>query len=323
MLNITFEQLNNAQFELYERNPVITHGAGSPIVADPSVLTPDLTPDGKWHLFAHTLSGVYDFLSDDGIDFPVRRKILSRAMRPYAAFEGGVYYIFYERLQPAPARAAGLFGGKWKSEIFVVESRDLVNYSSPRPVLRFDKDFERAGRGYSLSNPFLLADGDKFRLYYSAGLTYVPDCGFSEPTYICLAQSDSPAECYVKLDEPVMSPSGKGGGSDLGCGCVKVYRLADCYAALQNGIYSEGGRSRSAIRLLRSDDGVHFEFAKVLLRPRVVDGNEWMAQFVYASHLVRYGDELRLYFNARNTANMLAGRENIGFAHARVGGATD
>lgn len=323
MLNITFEQLNNAQFELYERNPVITHGAGSPIVADPSVLTPDLTPDGKWHLFAHTLFGVYDFLSDDGIDFPVRRKILSRAMRPCAAFEGGVYYIFYERLQPAPARAAGLFGGKWKSEIFVVESRDLVNYSSPRPVLRFDKDFERAGRGYSLSNPFLLADGDKFRLYYSAGLTYVPDCGFSEPTYICLAQSDSPAECYVKLDEPVMSPSGKGGGSDLGCGCVKVYRLADCYAALQNGIYSEGGRSRSAIRLLRSDDGVHFEFAKVLLRPRVVDGNEWMAQFVYASHLVRCGDELRLYFNARNTANMLAGRENIGFAHARVGGATD
>lgn len=323
MLNITFEQLNNAQFELYERNPVITHGAGSPIVADPSVLTPDLTPDGKWHLFAHTLFGVYDFLSDDGIDFPVRRKILSRAMRPCAAFEGGVYYIFYERLQSAPARAAGLFGGKWKSEIFVVESRDLVNYSSPRPVLRFDKDFERAGRGYSLSNPFLLADGDKFRLYYSAGLTYVPDCGFSEPTYICLAQSDSPAECYVKLDEPVMSPSGKGGGSDLGCGCVKVYRLADCYAALQNGIYSEGGRSRSAIRLLRSADGVHFEFAKVLLRPRVVDGNEWMAQFVYASHLVRYGDELRLYFNARNTANMLAGRENIGFAHARVGGATD
>ena len=323
MLNITFEQLNNAQFELYERNPVITHGAGSPIVADPSVLTPDLTPDGKWHLFAHTLFGVYDFLSDDGIDFPVRRKILSRAMRPCAAFEGGVYYIFYERLQPAPARAAGLFGGKWKSEIFVVESRDLVNYSSPRPVLRFDKDFERAGRGYSLSNPFLLVDGDKFRLYYSAGLTYVPDCGFSEPTYICLAQSDSPAECYVKFDEPVMSPSGKGGGSDLGCGCVKVYRLADCYAALQNGIYSEGGRSRSAIRLLRSDDVVHFEFAKVLLRPRVVDGNEWMAQFVYASHLVRYGDELRLYFNARNTANMLAGRENIGFAHARVGGATD
>ena len=54
-----------------------------------------------------------------------------------------------------------------------------------------------------------------------------------------------------------------------------------------------------------------------------MDGNEWMAQFVYASHLVRYGDELRLYFNARNTANMLAGRENIGFAHARVGGATD
>ena len=60
MLDLTFEQLNNAQFELYEHNPVIRHGADSPIVADPSVLTPDLTPDGQWHLFAHTLFGVYD-----------------------------------------------------------------------------------------------------------------------------------------------------------------------------------------------------------------------------------------------------------------------
>lgn len=319
MLDLTFEQLNNAQFELYEHNPVIRHGADSPIVADPSVLTPDLTPDGKWHLFAHTLFGVYDYLSDDGVTFGVRRKVVSRAMRPCVLVENGVYYLFYERLQPALARAAGLLGGKWKSEIFVTESRDLASFSSPRPVLRFDKEFERAGRGYSLSNPFVLRDGDKFRLYYSAGLTYVPDCGFSEPTYICLAESDCPAECFVKADAPIMSPSGKGGGSDLGCGCIKVYKLADCYAALQNGIYTEGGRSRSAIRLLRSDDGVHFEFVKVLLRPRVCGGNEWMAQFVYASHLVRYGDELRLYFNARNTANMLAGKENIGFATARFG----
>lgn len=319
MLGLTFEQLNNAEFELCPQNPVIRHATGGFIVADPSVLTPDLTPDGKWHLFAHTLSGVHDFLSDDGVAFPVKRKIVSRAMRPCIMRDGGVYYLFYERVQALPARVAGLLGGSWKSEIYVTESRDLVSFSLPRPVLRFDSDWERAGKGYSISNPYVFRDGDKFRMYYSAGLTYVPDCGFSEPTYICLAESTSPAECYVKRESPVMSPSGKGGGSDLGCGCIKVYRLADCYAALQNGIYSEGGRSRSAIRLLRSDDGVNFEFVKVLLAPRKVNGSDWMAQFVYASHLVRYGDELRLYFNARNTAAMLAGRENIGFARAKLG----
>ena len=38
-----------------------------------------------------------------------------------------------------------------------------------------------------------------------------------------------------------------------------------------------------------------------------------MAQFVYASHLVRYNGEIRLYFNARDTSDMLKGRECIGF----------
>ncbi len=44
-----------------------------------------------------------------------------------------------------------------------------------------------------------------------------------------------------------------------------------------------------------------------------------MSQFVYASHLVRCGDILRLYFNARNAANPLIGRECIGFAEAKIG----
>ena len=40
----------------------------------------------------------------------------------------------------------------------------------------------------------------------------------------------------------------------------------------------------------------------------------WMSQFVYASHLVRTPEgELRLYFNARNRADLF-GTEHIGFA---------
>ena len=36
-------------------------------------------------------------------------------------------------------------------------------------------------------------------------------------------------------------------------------------------------------------------------------------------HLVKTGDKLRLYFNARNKAYMLSGREHIGFAEAELG----
>lgn len=325
MLNLTFEQLVNAQFKLYEGNPVIRCFGASTIVADPSLLTPDLTPDGKWRLYAHTLTGVHGFVSDDGISFRHTGRILSRAMRPDINKVGDRYLLFYERLQPLLPRAASLLGGKWVSDIYVVESKDLTKFSEPRPVLRFGSEYERVGKkGHSVSNPFLLPVEDGYRLYYSAGLTYIPDCRFDEPTYICCAQSKCPDRDFVRLPEPIIRPDDKPTGdkvrnaADLCCGCLKVYRLADCYVGLQNGIYDDNGQSKSAIRLLRSDDGLAFSFVKTLLAPQMCGDSDWMAQFVYASHLVCTGDKLRLYFNARNTANILAGREHIGFAEAEI-----
>lgn len=146
MLDLTFEQLNNAKFELYEGNPVIRRFGVSPMIADPSVLTPDLTPDGKWRLYAHALWGVYEYLSDDGITFERGRKIVPRAMRPDMKKVGDVYYLFYERLQPLFGRAAGLLGGKWESAIYVTESKDLKNFSKPRPVLGYTMPCEKVGR---------------------------------------------------------------------------------------------------------------------------------------------------------------------------------
>ena len=54
----------------------------------------------------------------------------------------------------------------------------------------------------------------------------------------------------------------------------------------------------------------------MLVTPRADDRKSWMHQFVYASHLVRHGNVLRLYFNARNTSDILKGRECIGYAEA-------
>ena len=54
MENITFEEFNNLEFRLYESNPIIKNPINSFVVADPSVLTPDVSRDGLWHLFCHT-----------------------------------------------------------------------------------------------------------------------------------------------------------------------------------------------------------------------------------------------------------------------------
>ena len=314
MLDLSFDALVSAKFRVTADSPVIRHPLG-PVIADPSLLTPDLSPDGRWHLFAHSLAGVRRYVSDDGFSFSGGRVLFRRAMHPDIKRVGGEYILTFERVQPLLPRGLTLLGGRWKSEIWVSRSPDLVTFSEPRPLLvRDGRDSERAGKGWALSNPFLLEDDGKFRLYYSSGLTFVKDCGFSEPTHICLAESDLPLAGYVKRPQPLISPDPSSELFNICSGCLKVYRLRDGYAGVQNGIYTKNGRSESAINLLRSDDGVKFEFVRTLLAP-ARDGS-WMSQFVYASHLVLAPDgSLRLYFNARDRAD-ITGTENIGVAVA-------
>lgn len=319
MKNLTIEQIRNADFRLYKNNPVIKPFDGSFITADPSLLTPDAAQDGKWHMFFHTNLGIYHFISSDGITFSKVKRILTRAMRPNINYVDGTYYLFYERTAPLIVNAMSLLNfAKWHSEIYVVESMDLMNWSEPKLVIGHSRDYEVSKRGLAISNPYLLREKGLFTIYYSCGQTYIKDCGFCEPTYISYAQSSKITAEYVSADRPIIVPNSKNPYLNLCSGCLKVYRLRDGYLGFQNGIYDEGGNSKSAIIMLSSDDGKVFKFEKVILRPDMDNGNEWMKQFVYASHLIKYENKLRLYFNARDTANPLRGRECIGFCEANI-----
>ena len=97
-----------------------------------------------------------------------------------------------------------------------------------------------------------------------------------------------------------------------------MYELKDCYIGLQNGIYEENGKSYSAIMLLKSDDGENFEFIRHFLVPQKCGKSNWMAQYVYACCLTFYEGKFRLYFNARNVADNLRGRESIGIFEAEI-----
>lgn len=318
MNRLTFEEFLNADFRLYENNPVIKHPINSFVAADPSVLTPDETKDGKWHLFCHATDGVYHYESDDGISFSKGKRILNRAMRPNVNLIDGTYYLFYERTKSLFENFLSLFGGKWKSEIYFVKSDDLVSWSEPKLVIGNTRSYEKDKRGISISNPFLIKRGDTYRLYYSCGLTYIKDCGFCEPTHISFAESKSPYKDYVSRETPIISPDKNIEYLNLCSGCLKVYKLKDCYIGLQNGIFAKDGKSHSAIMLLKSEDGENFEFVKPFLVPQMCEDNNWMAQFVYACCLTYCEGELRLYFNARNIANPVFGRENIGMFSAKI-----
>lgn len=319
MKTLTVSQIINADFRISESSPVLRPWGLSLVVADPSVLTPEISHDGKWHMFFHTTFGIYHSVSNDGIAFAKAEKIADRAMRPNINLIDGKYYLFYERTRPLIANALNLVNAvRWKSEIYVIESSDLKNWTEPKPVITNTREYEKSNRGMSISNPYLVQENGINRLYYSCGLTYIKDCGFCEPTHISYAESEKLTDGYVSAEKPIISPDKSIPYLNLCSGCLKVYRLSDGYIGIQNGIYEKDGKSHSAIILLTSSDGLNFEFAKMLVEPAVVDGKNWMKQFVYASHLVRNGNILRLYFNARDTANPILGRECIGFAEAEI-----
>ncbi|MBQ7688174.1 MAG: glycosyl hydrolase family 43 [Clostridia bacterium] len=317
MQSLSLSQLKSASFALCPA-PVLRPFGGSFVVADPSLLLPAETPDGKWHLFFHTTFGVWEAVSDDGAAFTKGKKLLPRAMRPNINLIDGRYVLFFERTRPLVYNALNLVGAaKWRSGIFATESRDLESWSEPKPVLGHTRRFEKSRQGVSLSNPYFLRVGSVNRLYYSCGLTFIKDCGFCEPTYVSYAESEEPLSGYRAASAPILSPDKNDPFLNLCSGCLKVYRLSDCFIGIQNGIFEKDGKSASAILLLSSADGLRFRFEKTLVEPKNDGG--WMSQFVYASHLVLTGNVLRLYFNARNTANPLLGRECIGFAQAKIG----
>ena len=47
--------------------PLIEPPRFSPVIADPSFLFPEETPDGQWALFAHSAWGIHRYSSRDGV----------------------------------------------------------------------------------------------------------------------------------------------------------------------------------------------------------------------------------------------------------------
>ncbi|MFA6866975.1 MAG: glycosyl hydrolase family 43 [Clostridia bacterium] len=312
MQNITFEDFNKLNFGLYEGNPIIKHFGLSSVAADPSVLAPKNSHDNKWHLFCHTWIGVYQLQSDDGINWGKPTMVVSRAMRPNIKYIDGLYYLYYERTDRLLKKGLTLLGAKWFSEICLTTSQDLISWTKPKKIIANNKDYHRSKLGVAISNPFLININGKNRLYYSSGLTYIEDCHFCEPTYISYAESDNLTGGFVSASEPIIKPDKDSKYLNLCSGCIKIYKLKDCYIGLQNGIYKgEDNKSHSAIILLKSNDGLEFTYVKNFLSPQKCGDNNWMAQYVYACDLVRNEDKFYLYFNARNVNN-ISGSENIG-----------
>jgi hypothetical protein len=326
--------------------PVLRPPPGSPIVADPTFLLPHDTPDGRWHLFAHSTWGVHHFTSADGLAWSKPRLAVRHAMRAYVLRDGTVYHLFYERYPAFRLPLTLVPGLRWRSWIEHRTSFDLATWSAPRVALRPTLGWHRTqGLGAAVGNPTVLPGATSgWTLYYSAALVRVPDCGFNEPVHVGIAHADAVEGPYRPEPSPVLSPRHADPRANLGAGALRVLRLDDGFVGLQNGIAWDAatGRSSSALSVRTSQDGQTWTYAhdepiirpsaetrvrpsaNTLTRPneareaeRLAERTAWRARFVYACDARR---DLRgrwyLYFNGRDRAPLLKGREAIGLAVA-------
>jgi hypothetical protein len=288
-------------------DPVLTPPRPSPVIADPTFLPPGATPQGDWRLWAHSLLGLHAYRSDDGLRWAKTGTVTRNALRAQVLGIDGSFHLAYEK-----TRLFVPLGLPWSSWIEARHSDDLVAWSDPVTLLTPSLPWHVSGRDRAVSNPCLVAQPDStWRLYYSAGLTQLTDCGFPEPTYIGVAHGDGPAGPFEPMPEPLLAPGD--GPASLCAGALKVLACAGGWVGFQNAITWDGTHSGSEIWVLGSTDGLSWEVLSD--RPALAPtGSGWMATHVYALDVRDTPEGPRMYFNARDGYHWTRGRERIGLA---------
>jgi len=308
------ENIKSIVWSDYSENYLIDHPALSPVLADPTFTFPDNSPDGRWHLFAHSVWGIQHFVSGDGVKWKGTGIAVANAMRPYLYYEAGVYYLFYEKYPPLALILSAIKGRKWYSEIAFSRSTDLKRWSAPETLIKPELAWHTADGNRSVSNPCLIKRGDAYWLYYSASLVYIPDCGFNEPDSIALARSAHPEGPYELMNKPLIEVNKSDSWCNLSCGSIKVIKCDDGSAGFENGIYWDESKkqSGSAIIVLKSPDGIKWE--RLLQEPVLRPTSGWRRSHIYACD-VRYHrpeEKWYMYYNARNGWPVSEGQERIG-----------
>jgi hypothetical protein len=312
---VTVDAFARLAWSVTHPEPVIRPPRTSPIIADPTFLLPSDTPDGRWHLFAHSIWGVHRFVSDDGIRWISGPFVARHAMRPFLYRDGSVWHLLYERYPPWRLALSWMPGLRWRSWIARRSSTDLRSWSPEVVVLGPSLDWHRRGTSEAVGNPCVVRTDDGPTLYYSAGVVRVPDCGFVEPLHIGRATATSLDGPWQTHPTPLLSPDPDDARCNLGAGAMKVLRCTDGWIGLHNGIAFDRatGRSRSSISVRRSADGLAWRYAHD--RPIVEPDTGWRRRFVYACDARQDPTTGRwlLFFNGRDHAPMRKGREAIGF----------
>lgn len=294
-------------WEDYHKNPILEAKEAGDWVADPTIITPERSPDGYWHMFCCGGLGVKHYRSTDGLEWSFL-KVLDLGYSPYIFVEDNKYYLFYQK------------GSKNETYIVCRKSEDLENWSDFNIILRGNLPWEIGLKGEPyVRNPCVLKLSDRYLLYYSASYMLLPDTGYDEPLFIGLAVStEGITGPYIKNPEPIVKPDFLDPWRNFGAGAIKVYydHKLNLLLGFENGIYiGSDGHTHSALHLLTSVDGVNWIDSPYnpILKP---EGYGWKSAFVYQCDVKRIEDKLYLYYNARD--GWKDATERIGLALCKI-----
>lgn len=294
------------QWTDHSANPLISPRFPDWLIADPTVLLPDETPDGLWHMFANSIPRIHHYSSRDGIDWKYIGVAVNGALRPFVRRHEGEYHLFYEKLY-----------SPFHSAIALRRSSDLRKWSRESIVLKPSLPWH--GRMVrTCSCPCVVPWNGEYLLYYSANVVVLPDCLFFEPRHIGVARSARFCGPFTPDPEPCISPDRNDPLRTMGAGSLKAIPDASrgILWGFNNGITRDGqGRSRSSIMVISSRDGVTWDTdSEPIVYP---EPHGWKKALVYAFDVRMVSDdEACMYYNARD--GWLRGVERIGLAAGRA-----
>ena len=273
----SFESLTSASWYAYSDEPISTGHWYSGGLCDPYLIMRDESPDGIWHLFAHTWAGIMHYTSSSGLDWKEEHLAILRGHSPYIYRIDDTYLMLYETHDKPYQKAED----KSKvSRIEMVTSSDLRLWSKPRVLLTaLSVPYSATGERRRLSSPQLVSYQGRLRLYFGAGETIMYDSKRHCSVYFGYAESESITAPFVPSPEPLMTGDPDGSVASLALGNVRIIPCADGFAALASS-YSylkAEKRSTATLQLYTSFDGLNFNYSRTLITP---SKEGWMSSYI-------------------------------------------
>lgn len=281
----TLEKLTGAYWYSFSDEPIATRGALR--LCDPAYLLPEESPDGLWHMFAHTAVGVEHLSSTSGLEWKREHLIVARGHSPCIFKENNTYYLFYE-IHDRTSFFKKDDNSLSSSRIMLTSSTDLLLWSEPKTILDSEKITRAQYKNgpVRISRPQIIEWDGGYRLYFGAGETRLYDTNQKATARLMYAQSDYLDRDYRVNPEPILDIEPDSLYRNLATGSVHIVKCSDGVAAFECAFsYDEEKRkSTTNLLLLTSLDGVNFTFNK-LIQKTPTEG--WASRYI-TSVDVRY-----------------------------------